>query len=62
MNQPGQRVGGLDHINITAPKVVIDAVRQFYMDVLGLKDGFRPDFGVGGLLAICRRASHHSPY
>jgi catechol 2,3-dioxygenase-like lactoylglutathione lyase family enzyme len=42
------RVQGLDHINITAPMPVIDKTRQFYVDVLGLVDGFRPDFGVGG--------------
>ena len=42
------RVGGLDHINITAPMSVIDSTKKFYVDVLGLADGFRPDFGVGG--------------
>lgn len=42
------KVSGLDHINITAPMPIIDRTKQFYVDVLGLVDGFRPDFGVGG--------------
>jgi len=42
------QVRGLDHINITAPMPVIDKTRTFYANVLGLVDGFRPDFGVGG--------------
>jgi catechol 2,3-dioxygenase-like lactoylglutathione lyase family enzyme len=39
---------GLDHINITAPMPVIERTKQFYVDVLGLRDGFRPDFGASG--------------
>ena len=41
-------VQGLDHINITAPMPVIEETRSFYLNVIGLSDGFRPDFGVGG--------------
>jgi catechol 2,3-dioxygenase-like lactoylglutathione lyase family enzyme len=38
----------LDHINIRAPRELIDQVRRFYHDLLGLVEGPRPDFGSEG--------------
>ena len=38
----------IDHINIAAPMVLLDAVRAFYCTALQLEDGARPDFGVPG--------------
>ncbi|HEY5106016.1 MAG TPA: VOC family protein [Caulobacteraceae bacterium] len=37
---------GLDHINISTDKLA--QTRAFFIDVLGLSDGWRPDFGVPG--------------
>lgn len=34
----------IDHINIKAPRVLLEQVREFYCSVLGLDDGPRPDF------------------
>ena len=36
----------IDHINITTPRLA--ETRDFFMTVLGLTEGFRPDFGVPG--------------
>lgn len=33
-----------NHFNIRAPRTQLDAVRDFYRDVIGLSEGFRPDF------------------
>ncbi|MCP4045157.1 MAG: diguanylate cyclase [Gammaproteobacteria bacterium] len=38
----------LDHINIAAPAELLEKVRDFYCDVLGLTEGFRPDFSRDG--------------
>ncbi len=38
----------LHHINITAPRTVIDEVIKFYVEILGLTVGYRPDFGITG--------------
>lgn len=38
----------LDHINIKAPSQVILEEKQFFCDVLGLHEGFRPPFSVHG--------------
>ena len=38
----------IDHINIAAPADLLETVRAFYCEVLGLKDGFRPRFGQNG--------------
>jgi catechol 2,3-dioxygenase-like lactoylglutathione lyase family enzyme len=35
---------GLHHFNITAPEELLDKVRDFYVEVLGLVVGVRPDF------------------
>lgn len=32
----------LDHFNIKAPKEQLNEVKDFYMDILGFKEGFRP--------------------
>ncbi len=34
----------IDHINISAPRKLLGQVRDFYCDVLGLSEGFRPRF------------------
>jgi catechol 2,3-dioxygenase-like lactoylglutathione lyase family enzyme len=38
----------LDHFNIAAPPDLIEACRDFYVDVLGFEEGFRPDFARRG--------------
>lgn len=38
----------LDHFNIRAPKGKLQAVKQFYMDVLGFDVGFRPQLSGPG--------------
>lgn len=35
---------GLQHFNITAPVELLEQVRDFYVEVLGLEVGARPDF------------------
>jgi glyoxylase I family protein len=39
---------GLQHFNITAPVELLERVRDFYVEVLGLKVGERPDFRRAG--------------
>ncbi|RZJ10014.1 MAG: diguanylate cyclase [Rubrivivax sp.] len=41
-------ITGLHHINLRAPAELLDKLRDFYRDVLGLPVGPRPDFGSGG--------------
>jgi len=41
-------VVGLNHFNITAPAELIDEVRDFYVEVLGLTVGDRPNFARRG--------------
>ena len=38
----------IDHINISAPKDLLRDVRDFYCDVLGCTEGFRPQFSKPG--------------
>jgi|KBSSwiStaDraftv2_1062776.scaffolds.fasta_scaffold19903_2 catechol 2,3-dioxygenase-like lactoylglutathione lyase family enzyme len=38
----------LDHFNITGPMELLDRARDFYRDVLGLEDGFRPTMSKRG--------------
>ena len=38
----------LDHINIAAPAGLLVKVRDFYVDILGLEDGARPEFSSPG--------------
>lgn len=37
-------IHGLAHVNIRAPAAMIERMRQFYVDVLGLAEGPRPPF------------------
>ena len=34
----------LDHFNIAAPMELLERVRDFYVEVLGCEEGFRPGF------------------
>lgn len=38
----------IDHINISAPMKLLEKVRDFYCEVLGLNEGFRPNFSKNG--------------
>lgn len=38
----------IDHINIAAPKLLLEKVRDFYCKTLLLEEGPRPDFGIPG--------------
>ena len=38
----------LNHFNIRAPQPLMAAVRDFYVNVIGLKPGFRPELGFAG--------------
>ena len=35
---------GLGHINLHAPRELLDALKDFYSEVVGLRVGFRPTF------------------
>ena len=35
-------VRGLDHINLRVPRDLLEPVRSFYIDLVGLREGFRP--------------------
>ena len=37
-------IHGLNHVNIRTRRPLLDALRDFYRDVLGLQEGFRPPF------------------
>jgi len=37
-------IAGLAHVNIRAPEALIERVRDFYCDVIGLREGPRPPF------------------
>jgi len=39
---------GLNHYNLRAPRELLDALRAFYCDVVGLKQGERPPFAFFG--------------
>ncbi|TGD75147.1 diguanylate cyclase [Mangrovimicrobium sediminis] len=41
-------VVALNHINIAAPAPLLAQVRDFYVDVVGLEDGSRPEMGLKG--------------
>ena len=50
----------LDHINIKAPAALLEEVREFYCEVFGLREGFRPRFaGKGYWLYAEERALVH---
>jgi catechol-2,3-dioxygenase len=39
---------GLNHCNLRAPPALLEQLRAFYCDVVGLSPGFRPPFGRNG--------------
>jgi len=41
-------IGLVDHFNIVISPSQVEETLRFYREVLGLKDGFRPDFGRPG--------------
>jgi hypothetical protein len=41
-------INGLNHFNIIAPAELMETVRDFYINVVGLSEGYRPDFGIAG--------------
>lgn len=41
-------IAGLNHFNIMGSRSLIDEVRDFYIDVIGLSEGWRPDFDFDG--------------
>ena len=43
-------VAGLSHYNLRAPRELLDALRDFYTEVVGLKAGNRPAFQSFGYL------------
>lgn len=40
-------VSGLGHVNFRAPAAMIERLRRFYVDVVGLREGPRPAFRSG---------------
>jgi catechol-2,3-dioxygenase len=40
-------IRGLGHLNLRAPAVMIERLRRFYVDVVGLREGPRPVFRSG---------------
>lgn len=40
-------VRGIDHINLRAPAELLEKLRRFYLDVIGLEEGPRPTFRSG---------------
>ncbi len=41
-------IRAIDHVNIRAPAAEVAKLRQFYRDVMGLADGWRPPFASRG--------------
>ena len=41
-------IGMVDHFNIVIAESQVEATLRFYREVLGLKEGFRPNFGRPG--------------
>jgi catechol 2,3-dioxygenase-like lactoylglutathione lyase family enzyme len=35
---------GLNHINLRAHRLLLDSLKDFYCEILGFRQGFRPDF------------------
>lgn len=40
-------VSGLDHVNLRVPPELLEPVRAFYIDLVGLRDGPRPPVNAG---------------
>jgi catechol 2,3-dioxygenase-like lactoylglutathione lyase family enzyme len=43
----------LHHINIKAPALLMEEEKRFFCDVLGLREGHRPDFSSQGYWLYC---------
>ena len=43
----------LHHINIKAPALLMEAEKRFFCEVLGLREGHRPDFASQGYWLYC---------
>lgn len=41
-------VSGINHVNLQMPRPLLESVRDFYVDVIGLVDGDRPPFRSSG--------------
>ena len=41
-------VVAFNHINIRAPRRMLEEVKNFYLEVIGLAEGFRPDVPIHG--------------
>lgn len=39
---------GFDHYNLCAPRELLESLRLFYTEIVGLTDGYRPPFGSFG--------------
>ena len=39
---------GFSHFNIRAPKLLLEEVKTFYLEIIGLTEGFRPDAPIRG--------------
>ena len=37
-----------NHFNIRAPRPLLEEVKQFYLEVIGLTEGYRPDVPIHG--------------
>jgi len=48
MEADQMKVMYLDHFNIRAPKGRLDEVKNFYVEILGFTEGFRPRFNSPG--------------
>ena len=42
------RLVGLDHVSLTTEPAMMEELKDFYRDVLGMTTGFRPSIGVPG--------------
>ena len=41
------RVRGIGHVNLRAPAALVERLRRFYVDIIGLREGPRPAFRPG---------------
>ena len=42
------KILGLDHYNLCAPRELLEELREFYTDTVGLTVGYRPPFDSAG--------------